>query len=146
MTHSVEPSNQEIQRELQKKRVYIEQLEIIDCDYTEKVEAINDYLRAAIDRTIWAENGDISLQSLQTYEANLKRTWELQKRMVMLEKKNEEPEEQGRLIYYKCQEKNVQMAAVSVPDFFKNGWYHALSNELTIGWHPEYVNKIKGND
>ena len=74
MTHSVEPSNQEIQRELQKKRVYIEQLEIIDCDYTEKVEAINDYLRAAIDRTIWAENGDISLQSLQTYEANLKRT------------------------------------------------------------------------
>lgn len=146
MTHSVEPSNQEIQRELQKKRVYIEQLEIIDCDYTEKVEAINDYLRAAIDRTIWAENGDISLQSLQTYEANLKRTWELQKRMVMLEKKNEEPEEQGRLIYYKCQEKNVQMAAVNVPDFFKNGCYHALSNELTIGWHPEYVNKIKGND
>ena len=55
MTHSVEPSAQEVQREIQKQRRYIEQLEIIDCDYTEKVEAINDYLRASIDRAIWAD-------------------------------------------------------------------------------------------
>ena len=68
MTYSVEPSNQEIEQEFQKKRVYIEQLDIIDCDYTEKVEAINDYLRAAIDRATWAENGDISMQSIQTKE------------------------------------------------------------------------------
>lgn len=105
MTHSIAPSDQEIQTEFQKKRVYIEQLDIIDCDYTEKVEAINDYLRAAIDRTTWAQNGDISMQSLQTYESNLERTWKLQKRMILLEKKNDSPEEQGRWIYYKCQEK-----------------------------------------
>ena len=37
MTYSVEPSNQEIEQEFQKKRVYIEQLDIIDCDYTEKM-------------------------------------------------------------------------------------------------------------
>lgn len=102
MTYSVEPSDQEIEQEFQKKRVYIEQLDIIDCDYTEKVEAINDYLRAAIDRATWAENGDISMQSIQTYESNLKRTWKLQKRIVMLEKKNESSEDQGKMIYYAC--------------------------------------------
>lgn len=143
MTHSIAPSDQEIQTEFQKKRVYIEQLDIIDCDYTEKVEAINDYLRAAIDRTTWAQNGDISMQSIQAYESNLERTWKLQKRMILLEKKNDSPEEQGRWIYYKCQEKKVEMDSVNVPDFFMNGCYHALANELTIGWHPEYSKKLK---
>ena len=143
MTYSVEPSNQEIEQEFQKKRVYIEQLDIIDCDYTEKVEAINDYLRAAIDRATWAENGDISMQSIQTYESNLKRTWKLQKRIVMLEKKNESSEDQGKMIYYKCQDKNVEMDSVYVPDFFKNGCYHALANNLEIGWHPQYSELIK---
>ena len=143
MTYSVEPSNQEIEQEFQKKRVYIEQLDIIDCDYTEKVEAINDYLRAAIDRATWAENGDISMQSIKTYESNLKRTWKLQKRIVMLEKKNESSENQGKMIYYKCQDKNVEMDSVYVPDFFKNGCYHALANALEIGWHPQYWKLIK---
>ena len=143
MTHSVEPSNQEIEQEFQKKRKYIEQLDIIDCDYAEKVEAINDYLRAAIDRAIWAEHGDISLQSLQTYETNLKRTWKLQKKMVLLEKKDESPETQGKWIYYKCQDKDVQMDSAYVPSFFKNGCYHALANALDIGWHPEYSDLIK---
>lgn len=142
MTHSVEPSDQEIQRELQKQRRYIEQLEIIDCDYTEKVEAINDYLRASIDRTIWAENGDISMQSLQSYETKLKRSWELQKRMIMLEKKRESAEEQGKWIYYKCQDKKIEMDSVDVPDFFQNGCYHTLSDDLEIGWHPQYLEKI----
>ena len=41
-------------------------------------------------------NGDISMQSLKSYETTLKRTWELQKRMVMLEKKKESAEEQGK--------------------------------------------------
>lgn len=142
MTHSEEPSDQEVQRELQKQRRYIEQLEIIDCDYTEKVEAINDYLRASIDRVIWAENGDISMQSLQSYETKLKRSWKLQKRMIMLEKKRESEEEQGRWIYYKCQEQKIEMDSVDVPEFFQNGCYHTLSDDLEIGWHPKYLEKI----
>lgn len=145
MTHSVEPSAQEVQREIQKQRRYIEQLEIIDCDYTEKVEAINDYLRASIDRAIWAENGDISMQSLKSYETTLKRTWELQKRMVMLEKKKESAEEQGKWIYYKCQDKKVEMDSVDVPYFFQNGCYHTLSDDLEIGWHPQYLEKMEEN-
>lgn len=144
MPHSVKPSEQEIQREFQKQRTYIEQLAIIDCEYTEKVVAINDYLRASIDRTIWAENGCISVQNLQTYEEKLKRAWDLQKRMIMLEKKNDSPKDQGKWIYYKCQEKKVEMDTVSVPEFFQNGCYHALSDDLEIGWHPDYLKEIKG--
>ena len=106
------------------------------------MEAINDYLRASIDRTIWAENGDISMQSLQSYETKLKRSWELQKRMIMLEKKRESAEEQGKWIYYKCQDKKIEMDSVDVPDFFQNGCYHTLSDDLEIGWHPQYLEKI----
>lgn len=142
MTHSVEPSDQEIQSEFQKKRRYVEQLEIINCDYTEKVEAINDYLRASIDRTIWAENGDISMQSILSYETKLKRSWKLQQRMVLLEKERESAEKQGKWIYYKCQDKKIEMDCVDIPDFFQNGCYHTLSDELEIGWHPQYLEKM----
>lgn len=144
MLYSVKPSNQEVQMELHNKnRKYIEQLDIIDCDYTEKVEAINDFLRAAIDREIWAENGDISQQNLERYEANLKKTWKVQKGIRKIERKNDSPEEQGQWLYYKCQEKDVKMDSVDVPSSFKNGCYHALANELEIGWHPQYDNIIK---
>ena len=61
----------------------------------------------------------------------------------MLEKKNESSENQGKMIYYKCQDKDVEMDSVSVPDFFKNGCYHALANALEIGWHPQYSELIK---
>ena len=83
------------------------------------------------------------MQSIQTYESNLKRTWKLQKRIVMLEKKNEPSENQGKMIYYKCQDKNVEMDSVYVPDFLKNGCYHALANNLEIGWHPQCSELIK---
>lgn len=143
MTYSTKPSDDAVQEELQKQRTYIEQLDIIECDYTQKVEAINDYLRAATDRTIWADNGDVSLQSIQIYEEKLKRSWNLQRNIVMLQNKNDPAEEQGQLIYYKCQEKKVEMDAVNVPEFFQNGCFHALSEELEVGWHPEYLKKIE---
>lgn len=144
MAYSVKPSDQEVQREFQNQRIYIEQLAIIDCNYTEKVEAVNDYLRASIDRTKWAENGCVSIQNLQTYEEKLKRAWDLQRRMAMLEKKNDSPKDQGKWLYYKCQDKKVDMDTVSVPEFFQNGCYHALSDDLEIGWHPDYLKEIKG--
>lgn len=143
MPHSVKPSKLEIQNELQQQRTYITQLEIIDCDYTEKIEAINDFIRASIDRTIWADNGDISFLSMQSYEEKLKRSWNLERKNIMIEKKNELPEEQGKLIYYKCQRNQIEMPSVSVPDFFQNGCYHLLADGLEVGWHPQYLEKIK---
>lgn len=142
MSYSRKPNEQEIDLEFQKQRTYIEQLDIIDCEYAEKVEAINDYLQAASDRTIWAEKGYVSLQSIQAYEEKLKRNWMLEKRIVQLEKKLNTPEEQGKMIYYKCQEKKVDMDAFFVPDAFQNGCLHSLSDDLEIGWHPNYENKI----
>lgn len=143
MPHSAKPSKLEIQNELQQQRTYITQLEIIDCDYTEKIEAINDFIRASIDRTIWADNGDISFLSMQSYEEKLKRSWNLERKIIMIEKKNELPEEQGKLIYYKCQRNQIEMPSVSVPDFFQNGCYHLLADGLEVGWHPQYLEKIK---
>lgn len=146
MSYSSKPGDREIDSEFRKQRTYIEQLNIIDCDYTEKVEAINDYLQAASDRTIWAEKGDVSLYSIQTYEEKLKRSWNLEKRIVLLEKKDDTPEDQGKMIYYKCQEKKVDMDALYVPDSFQNGCFHSLSDNLEIGWHPDYKAKIEGKD
>lgn len=146
MSFSSKPGDREIDSEFRNDRTYIEQLDIINCDYTEKVEAINDYLQAASDRTIWAEKGDVSLYSMKAYEEKLKRSWNLEKKIVLLEKKDDTPEDQGKLIYYKCQNKTIDMDALYVPESFKNGCLHSLSDNLEIGWHPDYKDKIKGKD
>lgn len=146
MSYSNKPGAREIDSEFRNQRTYIEQLDIIDCAYEEKVEAINDYLQAASDRTIWAEKGDVSLYSMKAYEEKLKRSWKLEKRMVLIEMKNDTPEDQGKMIYYKCQDKKIDMDALFVPESFKNGCFHSLSDNLEIGWHPDYKTKIKGRN
>lgn len=130
--------DQEVDREFQKQRIYIEQLDVIECDYTEKIEAINDYIQASMDNTIWADNGDVSHRSIEKYKGKLKRSWELQKRIVMLGNKLDTPEEQGKMIYYKCQDKKINMDVFDVPESFQNGCFHMLSDDLIIGWHPSY--------
>lgn len=142
MSFSSEPSKQEIENELNGERLYIDQLDIIDCDYSEKIQAINDYLRAASNRTIWANNGDVSHQSLDAYEERLKRSWDRKKRMVAIERRGDSPELQGRMTYYKCVDEKIDMETKSVPDFYQSGCYHALADDLIVGWHPDYLEHL----
>ena len=48
------------------------------------LEAINDFLRAASDRTIWAEQGLIDEGSLKSLAGELMSTWRNKKRRVTI--------------------------------------------------------------
>lgn len=140
------PTTEEIQSEYSAVRRYVEQLDIINCDYTEKIEAISDYLRASANRTIWASKGYISDNSFDSYEEDLIRVWKNENSIISLIQKNLTHEERGKFLYLKCKEKNINIAHLCVPSFFVPGCYHALSDEMVLGWHPEYEKKFKGDD
>ncbi len=138
------PTDEDIRKEYSQSKRYLEQLQIIDCDYSEKLEAINDYLRASSNRTIWAVKGYLSDNSLSTYEEELIKKWTNERKIISLTERDISAEEQGQLLYYKCRNNSISNAQFHAPSFFISGCYHALSNASTIGWHPNYEKIIKG--
>lgn len=137
------PSKEDIENELVNLKNYLGQLDLIECDYTDKIEAISDYLRASINRTIWASRGDISESNLLNYEEELVKKWNNKRKIINLTEKSLSPEEKGNLLYLQCKDNSVNIDYLSVPGFFTPGCYHALSDDLIIGWHPEYKKLLK---
>lgn len=132
------PSKDMINNELDAFRVYIEQLDIVNCDYTDKIEAVSDYLRASANRTAWAEKGDISKDAVSLFSEELVRIWKNKKKILDITQKNSEESERGLLLYFECKDKQVDMGSFVAPSFFTSGCFHDLADDKSIGWHPEY--------
>ncbi len=138
------PSDEQVQLEYGSTRVYLEQLSIIDCDYTEQIEAINDYIRASTNRVLWARRGDISEKSFMSYQENLIKQWRTKKEIINIRDRSFPAKERGMLLFLECKSSALSVNDLSVPSFFTPGCYHALSDTLAIGWHPEYKNILSG--
>lgn len=137
------PSKDMINNELEAFRVYVEQLDIVDCDYTDKIEAVSDYLRASANRTAWADKGDISKDAISSFSEELVRIWNNKKKVLDITQKSSEENERGRLLYFECKDKQVDTGIFVAPSFFTSGCFHALADDESIGWHPEYKKILK---
>lgn len=137
------PTTEEIEHELENIKIYIQQLEVIECEYTDKIEAISDYLRASTNRSLWASRGDITLKTLEEYEESLIRKWNTEKKIIGIKHKDSIPVEKGNLLYLTCKNNNINLGYLSVPDFFTPGCYHELSDDSVVGWHPDFQEIFK---
>ena len=140
------PTNEEIKLQQNEYKTYIRQLQIIDLDYDEQLTAINDYLKAFANRTIWAVKGDINDEILQSYYENLERRWKIKKNIIEMDKDEWDEEKRGRYLYNICQDEDVNMGIIVTPQSFKNGCYHELADQQQIGWHPNYKQKLKEDE
>jgi hypothetical protein len=119
-------------------RVYVRQLEAVNCMEDELVRAVNDFLRSAVDRTTWSERGDVIESSFQEFEEGLRRAWQSQRMRVDIEQKSSIEEERGRLLYAQCMGLQLRLQGMDVPAYFVPGSFHTLADSLQIGWHPRY--------
>jgi hypothetical protein len=127
----------ELQREL-RDRTYVRQLEAVSCDDGDLVQAVNDFLRSAVHRTVWSEDGDVIERSFGDFEDSLDRAWKTQRAVVAIEQKSLTEEERGRLLYARCQQLQIPLQGKEVPTFFVPGSFHAMADSLRVGWHPRY--------
>ncbi len=132
-----EPSAAEIDAHRQ-FRNYVRQLELVEADDEDILGAVNDHLRAAVDRTTWAEKGYVDPEMLQTYEKELKRTWKNHRDQTALAQSALGAEARGRLLFLRCAEHRAAVNGQQCPEYFTRGSFHSLSDALTIGWHPDY--------
>lgn len=137
------PTEKEIELHQKEYKIYIRQMKIIDLDYDDQLTAINDYLKASANRTIWAVNGDINDDVLQKYYLDLKGRWKTKRNIVEIDKEDWDEKKRGRYLYNLCQDEDVNMGIMVTPRSFKNGCYHELADKQQIGWHPDYNQILK---
>jgi hypothetical protein len=137
------PDPAAIDIELQNRR-YVKQLELIGSDYDSKLKAANDYLRASVNRSIWASKGLVHRSSFDEFEDLLVRAWSAKRDIVAIQSSQHPPEVRGRLVYSECSLVQANLEGRSVPPHFTPGCYHALADQLTVGWHSDFKRLLGG--
>ncbi len=132
-----DPDQQEIEGQLKRHQTYIRQLDIIDCDYDEKIRAIKDFLQASINRTQWSVRSWVDESSFAEFEQGLLRTWQNLKRKTNIVLSHNNDSDKGKYLYSECLLHQAMLEGLAVPEHFVPGSFHALADKEEIGWHPE---------
>jgi hypothetical protein len=120
----------------------VKQLHVIDLDDVDILQAVNDFLSASIDRTAWSDQGMISEQSLDILERELTTTWRNKQRKTQIAFSSKQNHEQGQMTYSECMEHTARLDGLDTPTHFIRGSFHALADDRTIGWHPQYASAM----
>ncbi len=139
-----EPSREAVKADL--LRTYVRQLELIECEDDDKLRAINDFLRAAVDRTNWSKAGMIHSSSLDDFENTLASFWKNRRQQNRLVHGRSGAIGQGKLLYLDCVSHRARLEGLEVPDHFTPGSFHALADAQEIGWHPEYRTRLHSSE
>ena len=123
-------------------RTFVQQLDLIDMTYEEKLEGISDYLRACYDRAAWSKRGDVHESSFDDLDTSLKRTWANVKRRTEVQLRTAPETDQGRALYSDCMEHKASVQGMEPPDHFVPGCFHRLADEKEVGWHPRYRDRL----
>ena len=130
----------------QRAQTYVRQLEVIGLSDEDMIQAINEYLRAVIDRTEWGRIGIVHSDSFDEFEDALLSFWRNKRRQNGLTHKSLSAAEQGQLLLSDCCLKAQTLQGLEVPSYFTPGSYHALADHLKVGWHPEYATELSVKD
>ncbi len=136
-----DPTPEQINVELPCK--YIQQLEIINSDYDDKISAVISFLKASTDRAQWSIKGWVHEESFTEFENVLISFWRNLKTRDYAIYKQLSDEEKGKVLYADCLLSQAKIEGLETPPHFTPGSFHALSNKETIGWHPNYPHLLK---
>jgi len=135
------PTQEAVDLEL-KDRVYVQQLDLIGVDFDTKLAAARDYLRASVNRSVWASKGLVHRAGFDEFEEKLARTWRAKRDVLRVTATNHSPEQQGLLLYSECSQVDVPLEGRPLPSHFVPGCYHAMAETLDVGWHPDYKRQV----
>lgn len=119
-------------------RLYVTQLDLIEAPDEDKLAAISDYLRAETDRINWAAKGLVHTSTFDELEEELIRAWRSYQTRISAAHREKEETDRGRLLFADCCLHRINVQGSEPPAHFARGSFHALADELMIGWHPRY--------
>ncbi len=125
-------------------KTFVKQLSLVDATKREKKAAISDYKRAYGQRSKWLRDGRVAQQEYDTFDANLQEEW-LSRFELMQDITEGQGVEERKNAGHEFYRMNYVNPQYQLP-LFRNraslyitkGSYQILSNDKTIGWHPDF--------
>lgn len=135
-----------------KDKTFVKQLTLVDATKREKKTAISDYKRAYGQRSKWLRDGRVAQSEYDSFDANLQEEWQSRFDM-MLDDTEGQGEEERKTAGYMFYRENYVAPQYQLPLFRNNasgyitkGSYQILSNDKTIGWHPDYKDLLNDDE
>lgn len=144
---SHEITSNQVRTEVESQDVYIQQLDLIQMDFDDKLTAASDYLQTKAETTIRSEKGLFTPQTLKDYNDRVCRIWKGKRSQGLLSASYTDVMK-GQQLYAQMSETAPQIDS-ALPSFFGSGTMQSLANEPRenpkIGWHPNYKKCLKGD-
>ncbi|MFD1851050.1 ABC-three component system protein [Oceanobacillus bengalensis] len=131
----------------EKDKIFIEQLRLVAVGNKRIEKAISDYYRAFHQRSKWVRDELLMIDELDKYEERLIDEWE-RKFEIMKENVEDDTSEnilqkEGRKLFNWIDENNIFPIRPNCDEpYIERGSYHMLSNQLRVGWHSQFYERL----
>lgn len=131
------------------EKVFYEQLKLISIGNRRMQVALRDYYRAFRQRANWIRNDLLYINELEKYEERLIDEWEhsfaameddLAQCVGVTE--NEKIKE-GRKLFSDIEKRDIRIRPKCQEAFVMRGSYHILANQLRVGWHKDFYERLR---
>nr|WP_288810467.1 ABC-three component system protein [uncultured Sphingobacterium sp.] len=125
---------------------FVKQLNLIEASEEQKINAILDFQRANLERDRWAKSGTIPFRShIDAFDEDLRGHWDMISELENIQNQHLEGKQRGKIIYLRCQNNSdFKIANYKVEQKYTvKGSFQILSNQLQIGWHPNWKEDLK---
>lgn len=131
------------------EKIFHEQLKLICLGNHRMQLALRDYYRAFRQRGSWVRNDLLYVNELGQYEQRLIDEWEhafAAMEETLSETNNateEEKAKEGRQLFSDIEKRDIRIRPKCQEAFIMRGSYHILANQLKIGWHVDFFDRLK---
>lgn len=131
------------------ERIFFEQLKLINTNKNKMKIALRDYYRAFMQRANWVRDDLLYLNELDRYEATLIDEWEHSYADMLDEiDETDQPDDTvksklGKQLFKQLENQDIRIRERCAESFVMRGSYHILADQLKIGWHSDFNERLK---
>jgi hypothetical protein len=133
--------------DLMEERNFIQQIRLVTHSERRLKNAQRSFLRCATQRSKWVREHRIDPMELDDFDATLCEKWEAEHASAVDglpgNPSDDEKKDVGRAVLRWAETTEVPIRSTK-STFMTSGSYHALADNLRVGWHPEFSNLIAG--
>ena len=127
--------------------VFVHQARLVGVNDNRVLAAVRDYYRAFEQRSRWVRENLVLVGDLDKYERTLCEEWDLAFNRALDDLGQDAAEEERTRMARKVYEW-VETACFPIRQNVDNpsitrGSLHMLANELIVGWHPDFMNRLQ---
>lgn len=131
------------------EKIFYKQLELIRLGNRRIQVALRDYYRAFHQRANWVRNDLLFINELGKYEQRLIDEWEhcfaeMEDNLDEYGRADEEDKiKEGRTLFSDIEDLDIRIRPKCQEAFVMRGSYHILANQLKVGWHVDFFERLK---